>query len=131
MSGILGEGESALFPTSLVGYLLSIYRISDPSLEAEAQCVAESELVRAYKKTQAAVLNDRKLRAFVSETFVNRLLDWDQFVSGYLHPVRGWETRMKRIFKDKGYEPDAFEYYTKPAKIPRLPRAQRVSFTCE
>jgi len=109
---IWGKANPALFPTSLVGYLLSIYRIADPSLESEAQCVAETELVRAYKKTQAAVLNDRKLRAFVSETFVNRLLDWDQFVSGYLHPVRGWETRMKRIFKDKGYEPDAFEYYT-------------------
>ena len=107
---IWGKANPALFPTSLVGYLLSIYRI-DRRLEAEAQCVAETELRAAYKKTQQAVLNDRKLRAFVSDVFVSRLLDWDQFVSGYLHSERGWETRMKRIFKEKDYESDAFAYY--------------------
>ena len=107
---IWGKANPALFPTSLVGYLLSIYRI-DSCLAAKAQQLAETELLRAYKKTQEAVLNDRKLRAFVSDVFVSRLLDWDQFVSGFLHPLRGWETRMKRVFKDKGYEPDAFEYY--------------------
>jgi hypothetical protein len=94
-----------------VGYLLGIYRIA-PGLEVEAQCIAESELLRAYKKTQAAVLNDRKLRAFVNEVFVSRLLDWDQFVAGYLGGRTGWKSRMKRIFKEKGYERDAFEYYS-------------------
>ena len=106
-----GKANPALFPTSLVGYLLSIYRI-DRGLEAEARCVAESELLRAYKKTQQSVLNDRKLRAFLSETFVSRLLDWDEFVAGQLDPKKGWKTRMKRMFKEKGYESDAFEYYT-------------------
>ena len=106
-----GKANPALFPTSLVGYLLGIYRIA-PALEAEAQCIAETELLRAYKKTQAAVLNDRKLRAFVSETFVSRLLHWDEFVGGFLRPQKGWKTRMKRTFKEKGYEADAFEYYT-------------------
>jgi hypothetical protein len=106
-----GKANPALFPTSLVGYLLGIYRIGR-ALESEAQCIAETELLRAYKKTQAAVLNDRKLRAFVSETFVSRLLDWDEFVIGFLRPNKGWKTRMKRTFKEKGYEPDAFEYYT-------------------
>ena len=91
--------------------MLSIYRI-DSSLEAEAQVIAETELRRAYKMTQHAVLTDRELRAFVSDVFVDRLLDWDEFVAGYLRPTKGWKTRMKRIFKEKGYEPDAFEYYT-------------------
>jgi hypothetical protein len=108
---IWGKANPALFPTSLVGYLLSIYRI-DSGLETEAQRIAETELLRAYKKTQAAVLNDRKLRAFFSETFVSRLLDWDEFVMGHLRPKKGWKTRMKRIFKEKDYEADAFEYYT-------------------
>ena len=107
---IWGKANPALFPTSLVGYLIGIYRI-DRSLEVEAQRVAESELLRAYKKTQQAVLTDRKLRAFLSEVFVSRLLDWDEFVAGYLRQEKGWKTRMKRIFKEKGYEPDAFEYY--------------------
>jgi hypothetical protein len=108
---IWGKANPALFPTSLVGYLLGIYRI-DASLEAEAQGVAETELRRAYKKTQHAVLTDHKLRAFVSDVFVDRLLDWDEFVAGHLRPTKGWKSRMKRIFKEKGYEPDAFDYYT-------------------
>lgn len=107
---IWGKANPALFPTSLVGYLLGIYRI-DSRLEAEAQCIAENELLRAYKKTQQAIVNDRKLRAFVNDVFVERLLDWDQFVAGYLGGKSGWKSRMKRIFKEKGYERDAFEYH--------------------
>jgi hypothetical protein len=107
---IWGKANPALFPTSLVGYLIGIYRI-DSSLEAEARCIAETELRASYKKTQHAVLNDRKLRAFVSEVFVSRLLDWDEFVAAHLGSKKGWKTRMKRIFKEKGYESDAFEYY--------------------
>jgi hypothetical protein len=110
-----GKANPALFPTSLVGYLLRIYRI-DSALEAEAQGIAETELRAAYKKTQHAVLTDRKLRAFVSDVFVSRLLDWDHFVAGYLRGEKGWEARMKRIFKDKGYEPDTFESYTTPGQ---------------
>lgn len=112
---IWGKANPALFPTSLVGYLLNIYRI-DRRVEAEAQRVAESELKAAYKKTQHAVLTDRKLRAFFTDVFVDRLLDWDRFVAGYLHRERGWETRMKRTFKEKGYESDAFDYYKEAAE---------------
>lgn len=108
---IWGKANPALFPTSLVGYLIGIYRI-DTSLKAEAFRVAESELRAAYKKTQHAILNDRKLRAFVSEVFVSRLLDWDEFVAGHLGSKKGWKARMKRMFKEKGYESDAFEYYS-------------------
>ena len=104
-----GRANPALFPTSLVGYLIGIYRINSV-LESEAQRIAEAELLAAYKKTQHAVLTDRTLRAFFSDEFVERLLDWDRFVAGYLR--RDSKTKMKRIFKDKGYEPDAFEYYT-------------------
>jgi hypothetical protein len=106
-----GRANPALFPTSLVGYLLSIYRI-DRELETDAQRIAEAEMLSAYKKTQHAVLNDRKLGAFFTDEFVERLLDWDTFVAGYLKQESGWKTRMKRMFKDKGYEPDAFEYYS-------------------
>jgi hypothetical protein len=111
---IWGKANPALFPTSLVGYLIGIYRV-DRSLEAEAQRIAENELLAAYKKTQHALLTDRKLRAFVSDVFVNRLLDWDTFAAGYLrgdHHRSAWKKEMKRMFASKEYEPDAFEYYT-------------------
>ena len=110
---VWGKANPALFPTSLVGYLLSIYRI-DSGLEAEAQRIAETELLHAYKKTKHSVLNDRKLRAFLSETFVNRLSDWDEFVAGYLrgdHKRSTWKKKMKQTFKAKDYDGDAFEYY--------------------
>ena len=108
-----GKANPEVFPTSLVGYLIGIYRI-DSSLQADAQGIAESELRRAYKKTQAAVLTDRKLRAFFSETFVSRLLDWDHFAAGYLrgdHDRSGWKKKMQQMFASKDYEADAFEYY--------------------
>ena len=111
---IWGKANPALFPTSLVGYLIGIYRI-DPGLAAEAQCIAETELRAVYKKTQHAVLNDRKLRAFVSDVFVSRLLDWDHFAAGYLrgdHQRSAWKKEMKRMFASKDYESDAFDYYT-------------------
>lgn len=112
---IWGKANPALFPTSLVGYLLGIYRI-DRTVEAEAQRIGEAELKAAYRKTQHAIVNDRKLRAFFSEVFVERLLDWDRFVAGYLNRERGWEKQMKRIFKEHKYEPDAFEYYKDAAE---------------
>jgi hypothetical protein len=110
---VWGKANPALFSTSLVGYFLRIYRI-DSSLETEAQGIAEGELLRAYKKTQHAVLTDRRLRAFFSETFVSRLLDWDHFAAGYLrgdHERSGWKKKMKQMFASKEYEADAFEYY--------------------
>ena len=106
-----GRANPALFPTSLVGYLMGIYRI-DSVLESETRRIAETELLSAYKRTQYAVVNDPKLRAFFSQEFVDRLLDWDVFVAGYLKRESGWKTRMKRMFKAKGYEPDAFDYYS-------------------
>jgi hypothetical protein len=111
---IWGKANPALFPTSLVGYLIGIYRI-DPALASEAQRFAEAELSAAYKKTQHAVLTDRKLRAFVSDVFVSRLRDWDHFAAGYLrgdHHRSAWKKEMKRMFAAKDYEPDAFDYYT-------------------
>ncbi len=109
-----GKANPALFPTSLVGYLIGIYRI-DASLAAEARCIAETELRAAYKKTQQALLTDRKLQAFVSDVFVSRLLDWDEFVSGFLrgdHQRSAWKKQMKQTFAKKDYEPDAFDYYS-------------------
>ncbi len=113
-----GKANPALFPTSLIGYLTGIYRI-DSAIETEAQRVAESELKAAYKKTQQAVVNDRKMRAFFTDEFVNRLFDWDEFVAGYLQGANkrsAWKKKMKAMFRAKGYEANAFDYYTEAAE---------------
>jgi len=110
-----GRANPALFPESLVGYLLSIYRVGS-ELEEYAQRVAEEELKAAYVKTQQAILNDVRLQAFFSDVFRSRVFDWDDFVRGYLNGRSAkWEKKMRKLFAGKGYEADAFEYYTNAA----------------
>jgi DUF971 family protein len=113
-----GRANPALFPTSLVGYLISIYRIGS-ELETRAHALAEKELKAAYDKTHQAMLNDQRLRAFFTDVFMSRLFDWDEFVRGYLGGQgqdAKWKKKMKKMFADKGYEKDAFEYYTEAAE---------------
>jgi DUF971 family protein len=112
-----GRANPALFPSSIVGYLMSIYRIGS-ELETRAQVLAETELKAAYDKTHRAMLNDRRLRAFFSDVFMSRLFDWDEFVRGYLDgqgQSAKWKKKMKKLFAEKGYEKDAFDYFTQAA----------------
>ena len=112
---IWGRANPALFPVSLVGYLISIYRIGS-ELETRAQALAEHELKAAYEKTQEALLNDQRMRAFFGDTFLSRLFDWDRFAHGYLNgQTKTWKGEMKKLFAEKGYEADAFDYYTQAA----------------
>ena len=110
-----GRANPALFPVSLVGYLISIYRIDD-GLAARAQALAEAGLKAAYDQTHQAMLNDTRLRAFFSDVFMSRLFDWDEFVRGYLGGQDAkWKKKMKKMFAEKGYEADAVDYYTQAA----------------
>jgi hypothetical protein len=117
---VWGRANPELFPVSLVGYFQSIYRIGS-ELAQETQSLAMAELKDAYRKTQQALLTDPKMRAFFSQTFIDRLFDWDKFVSGYLQRSdkalsRMWEKEMKEMFAAKGYERDAFDYYMEAAE---------------
>jgi hypothetical protein len=108
---VWGRANPALFPGTLLGCLQRIYR-AGASLEQRAQALAETEMKAAYKMTQRELATNAKLRAFFGETFLSRLLDWDHFVSGYRNGRDDrWQTKMKRLFADKGYEPETFEYY--------------------
>jgi DUF971 family protein len=110
-----GRANSELFPVSLVGYLLSIYRVGS-ELETRAQVLAEGVLKAAYDKTKRAILNDERLRIFFGDVFRSRLFDWEEFVRGYLRGGDAmWEAKMKKLFAEKGYEKDAFDYYTEAA----------------
>ena len=108
---IWGRANPDLFPGTLMGCLQRIYR-TGPQVEKRARKLAESELKTAYKKTQHALTTNKTLRAFFSGTFLSRLFDWDEFVTGYLEG-RGkrWQSEMKQTFAKKGYEPDMFDTY--------------------
>jgi hypothetical protein len=106
-----GGANPDLYSGTLVGSLERIYQI-DAAFAEQARTLAEVELKAAYQKTLQAMLTNATLRAFFSQTFLRRLSDWDQFASGYLAGrPRGWKTKMKKLFAEKGYEADAFDYY--------------------
>jgi len=108
---IWGRANPALFPTTLVGCLQRIYRTSAP-VNKRATLLAQDEMKAAYRKTQQELSTNAKLRAFFGGVFLNRLFDWDQFVSGYLNGRnRKWQAKMKEMFSEKGYEPDTYDYY--------------------
>lgn len=108
---VWGRANPALFPGTLVGCSQRIYR-TNASVEKQASELAKSELKAAYQKTLAAMMSDAKLRGFFGGVFLSRLLDWDQFVAGYLNGRdERWQAEMKQLFTEKGYEPDMFDYY--------------------
>ncbi len=110
---VWGRANPALFPVSLIGYLIGIYRIGS---DTQWQTLAEDVLKDAYDKTHRALLDDRRMGAFFSDVFLSRLFDWDKFAAGYLRGAgEEWKAEMKKLFAEKGYEPDAFEYYTEAA----------------
>lgn len=110
---IWGRARPMLFPTTLLGCLHRIYRVSAP-LKRRATLLAQQELKAGYKKTQQELRTNKKLRAFFSDVFLSRLFDWDEFVVGYLNGRdRQWEAKMKRMFRDKGYEAQQYDDYAK------------------
>jgi DUF971 family protein len=109
---VWGRANPALFPGTLAGCLQRIYRIS-ALLEKQAEALAERELKGAYRKTQQSLATNVNLRAFFSDTFLSRLFDWDEFVAGYLNGQSAvWQSKMKQLFADKGYDSDMFDTYT-------------------
>jgi len=110
---IWGRARPMLFPTTLLGCLQRIYRASAP-LKRSATLLAQREFKAAYKKTQQELRTNAKLRAFFSKVFLSRLFDWDEFVVGYLNGRdRKWESKMKKMFREKGYDEHQYDDYAK------------------
>lgn len=104
------------FADSEVGYLQRIYRIG-AELDAEGQALAHAVLQAAYKKTQHELLTNPKLRPLFNAVFIERLLDWDTLVKGYLQSEpntaarRTWQEQMKKMLVAKGYRRPPFNSY--------------------
>jgi hypothetical protein len=95
--------------TSAVGYLQSIYRVSD-DLKEQGQSLARVALRDAYKATQHALVTNAKLRSLFDAVFLKRLPDWDTLVKGYLQITRDapastkWRDEMRKMLAEKGYD---------------------------
>lgn len=105
-----------LFPTSIAGYLRSIYRIQNQK-EDEGRSLVARVLKDAYKKTQQALLSDPQLRSYFNPAFLRRLLIFDTLAAGLLDAKpessssQAWKKRMGEVLDRNGYRPNAFERY--------------------
>lgn len=129
---IWGGSTPEQFATSEIGYLQNIYRVSN-DLSKKGQALAQMDLRGAYKKTQHELLTNPKLHPLFDKVFVERLLDWDTLVRGYLQRKPDtvvsttWKEEMRKMLAAKGYRGQAFDAYLEIIKNNR-PFLERYSF---
>ena len=113
---IWGPAGGKKFSASEVGCLQRIYRVS-AEIAAQGQALGQAALKTAYKATQQAVRTNAELQSFFSKGVVEKLLDWDTLVSGYLrlngdeNAASGWKRKMRKLLATKGYQSDSFDVY--------------------
>jgi hypothetical protein len=102
------------FPTSELGYLQRIYQI-DKAIDQKGEVLARRTVKDAYVKTRSAMQTNERLRRLYHKRFLERYLDWDIFVNGYLAlngekaPNKRWKQKMEETLKGKGYKSGVVE----------------------
>jgi hypothetical protein len=115
-SYIWGGEPPEEFATSGVGYLQTIYRVSDDVRE-QGQSLARVALRDAYKKTQHALVTNPKLRSLFDAVFLKRLPEWDALVRGYLQIAPDtqasmkWREETRKMLAENGYDRRTCEAY--------------------
>lgn len=108
------DSSSEQFAISEIAYLQQIYRVSN-ELCKRGQALARSTLKNAYRRTQHELLTNRKLQLLFSNRFIERLLDLDVVVRGYLSEAPDaasdarWKGEMEGMLAAKGYRAHALE----------------------
>lgn len=102
------------FQLGSVGHLGNIYRISD-DLYQQGQVLARTVMKKAYKKTQRHLSTNSELQVLFDHVFVERLLDWDKLVKGYLRTKANtaanstWKGNQRELLAAKAYEEQEIE----------------------
>jgi len=102
------------FPGSQMGYLQRIYQI-DAAIDKEGDVISRQTLRDAYVKTRSALQTNDRLRRLFHKRFLDRVLDWDMFVNGYLVlngekvANKRWKQKMEEMLTGKGYKSGAVE----------------------
>ncbi len=115
-----------------VGHLREIYRISD-ELHEQTLVLARIAVKKAYQKTQRALSRNPRLRALFDPVFVNRLLDWNKLVKGYLRhkpdtaESSRWKDKKKEMLAEKAYEENEINDYMEAIETNRA-LLERLSF---
>jgi hypothetical protein len=102
------------FPGSELGYLQRIYQI-DKTIDEKGEALARKILRDVYVKTRSALQTNERLRRLYHRRFLERYLDWDIFVNGYLGlngekaANKRWKQKMEEKLTGKGYKPGVVE----------------------
>ena len=102
------------FPGSELGYLQRIYQI-DKTIDQKGEVLARKILRDVYVKTRSALQSNERLRRLYHRRFLERYLDWDIFVNGYLGlngkkaDNKRWKQKMEEKLIGKGYKSGVVE----------------------
>lgn len=102
------------FPGSELGYLQRIYQI-DKTIDEKGDMLARQILKDVYVKTRSALQTNERLRRLYHKRFLERYLDWDIFVNGYLGlngknaANKRWKQKMEEKLIGKGYKSGVVE----------------------
>ncbi|HKU74775.1 MAG TPA: hypothetical protein VJR02_12765 [Pyrinomonadaceae bacterium] len=102
------------FPGSQLGYLQRIYQI-DKAIDQKGDVIARRTLRDVYVKTRSALQANDRLRRLYHKRFLERYLDWDIFVNGYLglngekSANKRWKQKMEEKLTGKGYKTGVVE----------------------
>lgn len=102
------------FPGSELGYLQRIYQI-DKTVDQKGDVIARQTLRDVYVKTRSALQTNDRLRRLYHKRFLERYLDWDIFVNGYLglngekSANKRWKQKMEEKLTGKGYKSGVVE----------------------
>jgi hypothetical protein len=102
------------FPGSELGYLQRIYQI-DKSIDQKGEVLARQVLRDVYVKTRNALQTNERLRRLYHKRFLDRYLDFDIFVNGYLGmngqkaANKRWKQKMEEKLTGKGYKAGVVE----------------------
>lgn len=102
------------FPGSELGYLQRIYQI-DKAVDEKGEERARQILRDVYVKTRSALQTNERLRRLYHKRFLERYLDWDIFVNGYLGlngekaGNKRWKQKMEEKLTGKGYKSGVVE----------------------
>jgi hypothetical protein len=102
------------FPGSELGYLQRIYQI-DETIDQKGDVLARKILRDVYVKTRSALQTNERLRRLYHKRFLERYLDWDIFVNGYLGlngkkaANKRWKQKMEEKLIGKGYKSGVVE----------------------
>jgi hypothetical protein len=119
-------------PIGVAEFLRRIYRI-DRAAARRAGTALRRNLVRAYRRTQAAVRHDPLLAALFHPEFLRRLGDWDDVARLLLATPRGGEhdeafaAAVRRRLAGRGYDEELIEEHLAVARE-RAEQVRRFAF---